>query len=137
MIMAVNLARTTPSGPEAAAFAWMVLPKAPWPPLSGGCWASRFEARQEAAPLALELELYGVETDSEVEVNGQPATTLPIQPSYRPGQRPNWWSERVTVPLEGAELRDGWNTITICAGRLSSGPELDDLQMRNIRVVAW
>jgi hypothetical protein len=107
-----------------------------WLPLAGLCWTDGFWVDGSGSASMLELELYGADSASQVLINGQWVAMLPSQPTYWPGRRPNWWSERVSLPVGDVALGSGWNTVTVCATPLPDDPDSDDLQLRNIRVLA-
>lgn len=108
-----------------------------WASLRGPCFEDSFVLHLIPGHATLYFEVYGVDVPGTIFVN---QFSLELSPQYpsNPGEPPNYWSVPYRFDLDAGVFLSGPNHISICSGRLPKerGGDLDDLQIRNIQVVA-
>ena len=103
-----------------------------WAPLHGQCFFINFRDHGRLKNYYLSLKRYGTEKAA-VFLNKKAIGYLPRQYSYK--KRPNYWSRQEWIEIPRRLVREGRNTLAICASPVPN-PEfpgdLDDFQIKNI-----
>ena len=109
-----------------------------WAPLTGGCYQPVFSVERVPFHAVLSLEVYGLDVPAEVWINHAGAVELPPQPSSSLQDPPNYWSSPYEIRLPADAISTPTSVLSICAKHLPKerGGDLDDFQMRNIRILA-
>jgi tetratricopeptide (TPR) repeat protein len=110
-----------------------------WAPLNSTCWTATFDASLATSDsaMSLSLQLFGAEGANWVELNQVRIADLPAQARQDMDQPPNYWGERLNIPLPRHRVEVGANRLRICAAPLSPlDDDLDDFQVKGIWITA-
>lgn len=103
-----------------------------WAPLHGQCFFIRFRDYGRLKNYYLSLRRYGTEKAA-IFLNRKAIGYLPRQYSYK--KRPNYWSRKEWIEIPRRLVREGRNSLAICASPVPH-PEfpgdLDDFQIKDI-----
>ncbi len=108
-----------------------------WRRLYGRCYRASFINHDYHKSYFLILDKFGVES-TKLSLNGYSIAPIPRQYKAR-GRRPNFWEDEEIIRLPDRYIQKGRNTLTICSSEVSNPDhryDLDDLQIRNIMIVA-
>jgi len=111
-----------------------------WSLLYGNCLEFEIYIILLIQSLTLIVQTYDLETNAPVYLNYRKIAVLPRQATIQNTmEKPNEWSKDQIIVLPTDDVRDGLNRIMITTGLMArpkfSG-DLDDFQIRNLRIIA-